>query len=458
MAAAANQVAHSLLAMYEDLNEIATLRFNKELESISSQTREKVRAMQSEYAALINSSGVRSGHQETAIGRAQIEGSERLVRTLFEIWVNLVKRRNGHISRSDVDFVAKKLEGFAQTQKGHLHSAFSSQRMGAVVNLLTEEAGTRLYAATANARRDLAIMAREHELFPPSANAVERKAKSGNPLSEDGQQRHSTEPPSTVGQQRSHDSERHNISTAFDPPNKKTILAQMWSWGAVGALVLFALAGGITFMTSGHPWAADGFYVTGTALFLIKFWTWEDTRQQPAARKWLLQVGLTMALLIVATLAITWNHAINPTAPTGHSGQSAGVGTKVAGIGTAHSDDNDAGHKRKLEEQARPPVAVPNPSQKASPTTGRNTPMANPGPQVLLQQFTLVLRNDVATPQFYVNDHERLPISYSLGIATFQLPTGSYLVRAEYPNWTCSAFVTLPLEKPRPVPVNCKLK
>jgi hypothetical protein len=68
--------------MYEDLNEIATLRFSKELESISSQTREKVREMQNEYAALTSSSGVRIGPQEAAIGRAQIEGSERLVRSL----------------------------------------------------------------------------------------------------------------------------------------------------------------------------------------------------------------------------------------------------------------------------------------------------------------------------------------------------------------------------------------
>ena len=68
--------------MYEDLNEIATPRFSKELESISSQTREKVREMQNEYAALTSSSGVRSGPQEAAIGRAQIEGSERLVRSL----------------------------------------------------------------------------------------------------------------------------------------------------------------------------------------------------------------------------------------------------------------------------------------------------------------------------------------------------------------------------------------
>lgn len=57
--------------MYENLEQIATLKFGKEMESISSQTREKVKEMQNEYAALIGSSGVRSGQHEAAVGRAQ---------------------------------------------------------------------------------------------------------------------------------------------------------------------------------------------------------------------------------------------------------------------------------------------------------------------------------------------------------------------------------------------------
>jgi hypothetical protein len=99
--------------------------------------------------------------------------------------VDLVKRRNGHISRPDVDFISKKLEGFARIQKGHLHAAFSQQRMGAVVNLLTQEAEIRLQASVANARRELAIMAREHEAFPNPAGANAQTPQSGNPARED---------------------------------------------------------------------------------------------------------------------------------------------------------------------------------------------------------------------------------------------------------------------------------
>jgi hypothetical protein len=152
--------------MYEDLEQIAKLKFGRELEAISAQTRERVREMQNEYAALSGSSGIRSGQHEAAIGRAQIEGSERLVQTFFQIWVDLVERRTGHIVRGDIAFIANKADGYAQTQVRHLRTAFAQQRAGAVVSLLAQEGEMRMHAASANARRELEIMAREHEAFP----------------------------------------------------------------------------------------------------------------------------------------------------------------------------------------------------------------------------------------------------------------------------------------------------
>lgn len=343
--------------MYEDLNQIATLRFNKELESISSETREKVREMQQEYAALTGSSGVRSGPQDAAIGRAQIEGSERLVRALFEIWVDLVKRRNGHISHPDVDFIAKKLEGFAQTQKGHLHRAFSSQRMGAVVNLLTEEAGRCLYAATASARRNLAIMVREHELFSRPADAIKQQGSETSPANEDGHQQQTIERPNPAGPQRRHRSEGNNILSASEPSIERTIWAQIWSWSVVGVIVPFALAGGIAFMTSEHPWAADVFYVGGTVLFLIKFWTWEDARQQPGAPKQVLQVGVTLLALIFVVVAVLWNHTINRVTSTPQLNGPPAVGTEATRGDRAHAPGRSAPIESKPEE----------PSQEAAP-------------------------------------------------------------------------------------------
>lgn len=310
--------------------------------------------MQNEYAALTNSSGVRSGTQEAVIGRAQIEGSERLVRALFEIWVALVKRRNGHISHPDVDFITKKLEGFAQTQKRHLHRAFSSQRMAAVVNLLTEEAGRQLNAATANARRDLAIMVREYELFSRRPEDASKQQTSGtSPTNEDGYQRHTIERPGPADQQRGHHPEGNNVHSAFEPSIKKTIWAQIWSWSVVGVIVPFALAGGIAFMTSEHPWAADGFYVGGTLLFLIKFWTWEEARQQPRAPKQVFQVGITLLALIVVGLAVLWNHTINRVSSVPPSRGQPEAGAEATRNGPVHALGSSAPSESKPEEPSQ---------------------------------------------------------------------------------------------------------
>jgi thioredoxin 1 len=311
-------------AMYEDLNEIATLRFAKELESVSSQTREKVIEMQNEYAAMMNSSGVRSGPQEAAIGRAQIEGSVRLIQALYEIWVDLVKRRNGHISRPDVDFIAMKLEDYAQTQKGHLHKAFSGKRIGAVVNLLTEEAGQRLSAATANARRDLAIMVREHELFSRSSEASEQKTSGAVPANKAGHQPRTIERPVRADQPQVPDPEGNKLKDVSERSVSGTIGKKIWSWVVVSAFVVLALGFWGTFLTSGHPWAADMFFVVGAVIFLAKFLTWEDARQQPGASKKLLFGGITILVLIFTALALRWDHTITQaSSATDHAGNDA---------------------------------------------------------------------------------------------------------------------------------------
>jgi len=337
--------------MYEDLNEIATLRFNKELDSISNQTREKVREMQNEYAALTSSSGVRSGPQEAAIARVQIEGSERLVRALFEIWVDLIRRRNGHISRLDADFIAKKLEDFARIQKGHLNKAFSIQRMHAVVGSLTGEASNRLNAAAANAGRDLAIMAREHELFSLSAEASKQKTSGAVPANEAGQQPRTIERPVQADQPWTPHPEGDKLKGASERSVSGTIGKKIWSWVVVSAFVVLALGFWGTFLTSGHPWAADVFFVVGAVVFVAKFLTWEDARQQPGVSKKLLFGGITILVLIFAVLAVRWDHTINqassatdgagnnPARPTGSSapieakpeGQTGKVGSPFAG-------------------------------------------------------------------------------------------------------------------------------
>jgi hypothetical protein len=160
--------------VYEDLRQIAQLKFNKEMEFISKQTREKVKELQNKYAVLTGSSGTRSGPHEASIGRTQIDGSERLVRALFKIWVDLIERRNGHISRQDIAHITGIIDGYARTQIGHLKKSFSERRMGAVVNLLSEEAEIKLQGTASSLRGDLEIMVREHEAFPKDNVGEER--------------------------------------------------------------------------------------------------------------------------------------------------------------------------------------------------------------------------------------------------------------------------------------------
>ena len=170
--------------MYEDLNQIAQLKFNKEVEKISKETREKVQEAQREYAARAGSTVGRSGQQEASIGRIQIDGAEQTVRSLFRIWVDLIEKRNGHVSRPDIAFLASKIDGYARTKKAHLHKAFTLQRRGPAINVLTQEAERSMYAVAASLRTDLEIMVREFEAFPNAEKKASMTQGNNRPLSD----------------------------------------------------------------------------------------------------------------------------------------------------------------------------------------------------------------------------------------------------------------------------------
>lgn len=133
---------------------------------------------------------MRSGQHEASIGRAQIDGAERLVRVLYEIWVDLLKKRNGHISRGDIAFIADKINSYAGTQKGHLRTSFSQQRPSTLLSLLNEEAEMRMHAIAAEARRELEIVVREHEAFPNYSREVTKQPQTGNLDAKGGRMRH----------------------------------------------------------------------------------------------------------------------------------------------------------------------------------------------------------------------------------------------------------------------------
>ncbi len=87
---------------------------------------------------------------------------------------------------------------------------------------------------------------------------------------------------------------------------------QIWSWIVVGTVIVLGLGTGVAFTTSSHPWVADAFYVFSTVLFVVKFFTWEDIRQQEPARRWRANSLAVAASVAVLALAITGNHHLNP--------------------------------------------------------------------------------------------------------------------------------------------------
>lgn len=88
----------------------------------------------------------------------------------------------------------------------------------------------------------------------------------------------------------------------------KTISQWIWSWGVVGAVILaIFVGGGYAFMTSGHPYIADMFFLIGAGLFLAKFLTWELPKKHE--RRKLVQVGsICITVLIIIGFAIYSNH------------------------------------------------------------------------------------------------------------------------------------------------------
>lgn len=158
--------------MYEDLQPIVQLQFGEVVEKISQETQEKVREAEAQYAASTRGANIRSGQHEAALGRIRIAGTERVARSLFQMWVDIIKERNGQVNRADIDFIIGKVAEFTNAQAGNLGRVFA-QRPSAVVPLLTEEARNRMAAVIGGARRDLEIMVRRNEALPKKA--VEEK-------------------------------------------------------------------------------------------------------------------------------------------------------------------------------------------------------------------------------------------------------------------------------------------
>lgn len=151
--------------MYEDLQQIVQLQFRKAMQRVSQQTLANVREAEAQFSVSTRGARIISGQHEAQLGRIRIAGVEQLARTLFQMWVDIIKERNGHIARQDIEFILGRMGTFAHAQYANLAKVFA-QRPSAIVPVLTQEAERRIQAALAEARRDLEIMVLRNEALP----------------------------------------------------------------------------------------------------------------------------------------------------------------------------------------------------------------------------------------------------------------------------------------------------
>lgn len=136
----------------------------------------------------------------------------------------------------------------------------------------------------------------------------------------------------------------------------QTIGQQIWSWAVVGTIILFILATGIAFMTSGHPYVADLFFLVSGALFLSKFLTWELSKGHKKRR--FIQAIAVLITAIFVIGAIYGNHRLNHSLVALRSTDTKGAST-----------EKQADQKQDSESMIKPPpTAMKEPPTKAPPT------------------------------------------------------------------------------------------
>jgi len=159
---------------------------------------------------------------------------------------------------------------------------------------------------------------------------------------------------------------------------------QIWSWVVVGTVIVFGLGTGVAFTTSGHPWIADAFYVFSAALFVAKFFTWEDVRQQELTRRQRANLLATGAATIILALVIAGNHHLNRSAKSVASNSAASQTNATAAnqsnnesapklpsapsSGTTDNPEKSTRPPKNNQTKPRPLVSSPTPRDKTEET------------------------------------------------------------------------------------------
>jgi hypothetical protein len=155
--------------VYEDLRQIANLRFSKVAEQISQDTQTEL--AKSTMAAAANGTVLSGPFEQKQLG-TRLRATEQMCRALCDIWLELITRRNGAISREDVNFIMDKVGVFARAQMEHLRNLPPSKLGQPVTDVLLEKAQHGIASVVGNAHRDLEIRLLEQDAFPEKAEAA----------------------------------------------------------------------------------------------------------------------------------------------------------------------------------------------------------------------------------------------------------------------------------------------
>lgn len=150
--------------MHEDLEPIATLKFTSVAEAAAKE-------MQANLGKALagRGGGVQSGYVENLKLKVRLDAAERRCRALAEIWTDLIRRKYGHLSRQDKDFIIEKVQQ-CTAASSHVAGQFMASPglswPAGFETALAQQASMRMSSVAASINRELEIMVREHELFP----------------------------------------------------------------------------------------------------------------------------------------------------------------------------------------------------------------------------------------------------------------------------------------------------
>jgi hypothetical protein len=156
------------MPVYEDLEPIANLKYVDAAEAGAKKMHQRLVEMQAKYRG----HGI-SGRFELTKVNIRLEAVKQECRSLYDIWLDLIFRRNGKITRPDVKFVMSKVETCASKFAG-------IARIPTVGNILSvqyvsEVCEERRRVAISTMQKELAIRIGEQEAFPEKVEMAQQQ-------------------------------------------------------------------------------------------------------------------------------------------------------------------------------------------------------------------------------------------------------------------------------------------